>query len=84
MREYFSDLFGNDRTRDRLGEDVEHATLAHAHLIVGDSGSGKRTLAREIAAALNCEMLSDGAMPLPCGSCSTTQPMLNMPPCFPA
>ena len=77
MREYFSDLFGNDRTRDRLGEDVEHGTLAHAHLIVGDSGSGKRTLAREIAAALNCEMLSDGAMPLPCGMCSSCKRIKN-------
>lgn len=40
-------------------------------MIVGDVGSGKRTMALEIAMALNCERRSDAAYPLPCRECNS-------------
>lgn len=64
---YFPDLFGNQKTKYRLGTAIESGKAAHAYLISGPDGSGKMTLAREIAAALNCE---GGRGTLPCHSCN--------------
>ena len=69
MRGYLTALVGNDRVRCAFGEAIERGTLSHAILIEGARGSGKRTLANEIAAALNCERRS-GTGPLPCHSCN--------------
>ena len=71
MREYFPVLYGNAKAKERLGRAIEAKTLAHALLIVGPEGSGKRTLAREISAALNCENKDGGTHTLPCGNCNT-------------
>lgn len=71
MREYFSELLGNESSKERLGAAIERGTLPHAILIVGPAGSGKRTFAKEISAALNCENKNSAKFPLPCGSCNT-------------
>ena len=71
MREYFPRLLGNDSTKQRLGKAVESGALSHAFLISGQSGTGKSTLATELAAAVNCERRSDAGSPLPCGRCNT-------------
>ena len=69
MRGYLSAVVGNDRTRERLGESVVRGAVSHAYLIEGPSGSGKHTLALELAAALNC-LGREGAVALPCHSCN--------------
>ena len=69
MRSYLTALVGNDRVRTAFGEAIERGTLSHAILIEGARGSGKHTLATEIAAALNCERRG-GTGPLPCHSCN--------------
>jgi len=66
----FSGLYGNEQTKERLCRTMENQTLPHAFIIKGPKGSGKRTLAIEIAAALNCESRGSGA-PLPCHACRT-------------
>ena len=71
MREYFSMLYGNDRARARLGSAITEDTLAHALLFVGQSGSGKKTFAGEVAAALNCENKHNRNLSLPCHTCNT-------------
>jgi DNA polymerase-3 subunit delta' len=71
MREYFSELYGNTSIKGRLGNAIDSETLPHAFLVIGSSGAGKRTLALEFAAALNCERRSDKSSPLPCHSCNT-------------
>ena len=71
MREYFSGLYGNSATKARLGAAIDSDTLPHAFLILGADGSGKKTLALELAAALNCEKKSDEGSPLPCRRCNT-------------
>ncbi len=71
MREYFSRLYGNLKTKSRLSKAIEDGTTPHAFLIIGASGSGKKTLATELAAALNCERRGDKSAPLPCCACNT-------------
>lgn len=69
MSKYFSALYGNEATKARLGRAIISGTLPHAFLISGPEGSGKTTLATEIAAALNCERRGEGE--LPCHVCNT-------------
>jgi len=71
MRDYFGRLFGNVDTKNRIGRTLEEGNLPHAFLIGGPDGSGKLTLALEIAAALNCERRNDKSAPLPCHSCNS-------------
>ncbi len=71
MRDSFSRLHGNGAVKKRLSDAISEGTLPHAFLIIGPDGSGKKTLAGELAAALNCERRRDGAYPLPCHSCNT-------------
>lgn len=72
MNNRFTRLFGNDKTKLRLSEATISNTLPHALLIVGPAGSGKHTLATEIAAAANCQNLGVklGGVKLPCGICN--------------
>lgn len=62
----FSRIFGNEDTKKRLSAAIRSNTLPHAFIICGPRGSGKRTLAVEIARAVNCSGSS-----LPCGFCAT-------------
>jgi DNA polymerase-3 subunit delta' len=70
VRKYFTSLFGNDATKNRLGAAIDGNTLPHALLISGQAGSGKHTLTGEIARALNCENRHDSTAPLPCNRCN--------------
>ena len=67
MAGYFPELFGNQATVSRLGRALSDGTLPHALILCGPRGSGRRTLARTIAAAMVCE--GGAGTPLPCGRC---------------
>ena len=69
MRRYLDAVFGNRDSCRALGESIEKNALSHALLIEGGNGSGKHTLAKEIAKALLCENGTDKNVPLPCSSC---------------
>ena len=71
MRKYFPRLLGNQETKNRLCGAVLKNTLPHAFLVVGAYGSGKKTLALELAAALNCENRDNEGFSLPCHECNT-------------
>ncbi len=71
MRDYFPKLVGNDDNKKRLCAAVLKGTLPHALLFAGAAGSGKRTLARELSAAINCENRHSEAHSLPCHTCNT-------------
>ena len=73
MRQYFDAVFGNRETCTALGKSIESDALYHALLIEGDTGSGKRTLAKEISKAVLCECKNDVTRPLPCGECRACQ-----------
>ena len=71
MRKYFPELFGNDFHKNRIGASILEDRLPHAILIDGPEGSGKKTFALMIAAALNCEMKDSQDSALPCGRCNS-------------
>ncbi len=71
MREYLSRVVGNQALRRRLGEELARGAISHAYIIEGPAGSGKHTLAREIATALSCEHRASRDLPLPCNTCVT-------------
>ena len=55
MKNIFPGIRGNDALRTRLARDIlSGAGLAHAYIIEGKHGSGRHTLAVNIAAALSC------------------------------
>lgn len=70
MRKYFPELFGNDFHKNRIAASILEDRLPHAILIDGPSGSGKRSFALMIAAALNCEKRDSDSYPFPCGVCN--------------
>lgn len=71
MGEIFAGLYGNDGAKRRFAAAIKSNTLPHAFLIDGPSGSGKKTLAYEISAALNCENRDSDVSPFPCRRCNT-------------
>ena len=64
-------LYGNADTAARLGRAIEANTLPHAFLVTSPKGSGKKTLALELCAALNCENKDELGAPLPCHKCNS-------------
>ena len=64
----FSSFAGNPDAKALLSADVDNGRFSHALLLEGLAGSGRRTLARLLAAAAVCER-PDGAADKPCGVC---------------
>lgn len=63
----FPAIIGNEKLKHRLALEIKEGRFPHAYIIAGKSGSGKMTLALNIAAALACE----NAHTLPCGECDS-------------
>ncbi|MCE2436639.1 MAG: DNA polymerase III subunit gamma/tau [Pseudomonadales bacterium] len=63
----FSEVVGQESTVQVLANALDKGLLHHAYLFTGTRGVGKTTIARLLAAALNCEQ---GVSSKPCGSCS--------------
>ncbi len=61
----FEKFIGNKRLKDQISALIDNGRLPHAIIIEGETGLGKRTLAREIAAGLVCR-----GEEKPCYSCS--------------
>ena len=76
MSSMFDNIVGNDSLRSRLSEDVRRSSLAHAYIVEGKRGSGRRTLALSIIAALCCEHREDGTS-IPCGVCKHCRKILE-------
>lgn len=51
---FFRDILGQDRVVGQLRAAWKAARLAHAYLFVGPEGVGRESVARALAAALNC------------------------------
>lgn len=69
QREVFPSLLGNEKLKTNLSSDFASGKSAHAYIIAGPAGSGKRTVARLIAQSVLCENRNDPSHPLPCGVC---------------
>ena len=68
-----SALAGNQRVRDQLSRQERGRGLSHAYIISGPAGSGRHSLARQLAAAMLCS----GQGERPCGQCVPCQKVLK-------
>ena len=62
----FSDVKGQDAIVTTLKNQITHDRIGHAYLFCGTRGTGKTTVAKIVARAVNCEHPVDGN---PCGEC---------------
>ena len=66
------ELYGNEALKARLSAAFDSGRIAHSYLLCGPEGSGKHTLARSMAAAMQCT----GHGALPCGVCTACRKVL--------
>jgi DNA polymerase III subunit gamma/tau len=64
----FDDVVGQEPVVRTLRNAVERAKVHHAYLFVGSRGTGKTSMAKILAACLNCER---GPTVQPCGECES-------------
>jgi DNA polymerase-3 subunit gamma/tau len=62
----FADVVGQEHVVRTLSHAVERGQVHHAYLFVGSRGTGKTSMAKILAACLNCE---HGPTVTPCGTC---------------
>jgi DNA polymerase-3 subunit gamma/tau len=66
----FSEVIGQEHVTRTLQNALEQGRTAHGYIFSGHRGIGKTTVARILAAALNCRS-SDKAVAEPCGICES-------------
>jgi len=64
----FADVVGQEHVVRTLSHAVERDQIHHAYLFVGSRGTGKTSMAKILAACLNCE---NGPTIAPCGVCDS-------------
>ena len=67
MARYFENIHGNTKLKTMLCSYIENGAMPHAFIIEGAIGSGRKYIAKSIAAALSCKN-KDGQS-IPCGKC---------------
>ena len=66
----FSEVIGQEHVTRTLQNAIERGRTAHGYIFSGHRGIGKTTVARILAAALNCRS-KDHPVPEPCGVCES-------------
>lgn len=77
MKQAFPRVAGNQKLREHLLCEIVEGSLPHAYIIEGAPGSGRHTLALQLAAALSCERQQEENTPLPCGACLACRNILG-------
>src|SRR3954464_6784704 len=77
----FADVVGQEHVVRTLRNAVQQGKVHHAYLFVGSRGTGKTSMAKMLAACLNCrahtEGGSDGPTVEPCGRCESCVAIAN-------
>ena len=69
----FADVKGQDHIVKTLQNQINSGRIGHAYLFCGTRGTGKTTVAKILARAVNCEHPVDGS---PCGECPSCRQIL--------
>ncbi len=70
----FDDVVGQDHVVRTLRNAIEQGKVHHAYLFVGSRGTGKTSMAKILAASLNCV---NGPTVTPCGECESCRTIAN-------
>ena len=70
----FSDVKGQDHIVTTLKNQIKANRIGHAYLFCGTRGTGKTTIAKIFAKAVNCEEPAEGS---PCNKCKTCNNVNN-------
>jgi len=70
----FEDVKGQDHIVSTLKNQIKANRIGHAYLFCGTRGTGKTSVAKILARAVNCESSENGS---PCGNCETCKSILK-------
>ena len=70
----FEDVKGQEHIVTTLKNQIKADTIGHAYLFCGTRGTGKTTIAKILARAVNCEHPVDGS---PCNTCKTCRAIME-------
>lgn len=70
----FSEIIGQEHIVRTLTNSIKLKSVSHAYLFIGPRGSGKTTIARIFAKAINCENNSSAE---PCNKCSSCKEIMS-------
>lgn len=74
----FNEVFGQDHIVTTLKNQIKNNQLSHAYLFSGTRGTGKTSIAKIFARAINCENSKDGDICGQCVACKTLRSNDNL------
>ena len=77
----FEDVKGQDHIVTTLRNQIRADRIGHAYLFTGTRGTGKTTIAKLFAKAVNCEDPRDGSPCGRCRSCAVSRSQRKSYPC---
>ena len=77
MKNNFSSLIANDELCNYFASAIRAGSLSHAYILLGAKGTGKHTLSRLVASALNCENKHGESTPAPCLECDSCKKIMG-------